>query len=262
MIIKIKDNVYHIEFQTDYRNMAIRLARYGLEYGIHNKVIDEKTKTHQFPIPEQAVIYLEYSSDVPRNNNYEFIYKGKSVVSIEVTNLNIWEFEMEKMLDKKLYNLVPILIFKYRVALVKAKDNKEELEQIKNNFLTETREIMTQVNRLDSDIKDNEDKDLIIAVLGELITYFDTVFFDGEIKRRGDFEMTWTEEVKGWRQKINEAEAKAEAKVKARIEAKATQAKTETLLEMAKKLLAKGMDIDFVVETTGLSVDEVTKLML
>ncbi len=171
MIIKIKDNVYHIEFQTDYRNMAIRLARYGLEYGIHHKIIDEETKTHKFPIPEQAVIYLEYSSDVPRNNNYEFIYKGKSVVSIEVTNLNIWEFEIEKMLDKKLYNLVPILIFKYRVALVKVQDNKEELEQIKNDFLTEAREIMTQVNRLDSDIT-------VFTIVKRKINFHNFIFFN------------------------------------------------------------------------------------
>ncbi|OOB78389.1 MAG: hypothetical protein BEN19_09155 [Epulopiscium sp. Nuni2H_MBin003] len=50
-------------------------------------------------------------------------------------------------------------------------------------------------------------------------------------------------------------EGKAEGRLEGRLEGKA-----EALLEMARKLLAKGMDFEFISETTGLSIEEIEKL--
>ncbi|ONI46732.1 hypothetical protein AN644_02665 [Candidatus Epulonipiscium fishelsonii] len=207
--IKIKDNIYQIEFQTSNDNMAIRFARYGLEYGITNKVFDETNNIYKITIPEQSVIFLEKNKDNTRNNSYELFWRNKKLERIEVKVLKLWEIDIEDVLNNKLYNLLPILIFKYRLNLINAKGNKLTLEEVKNEFLLQSREILKKAIDLNREIRE-DDIDIIISVLGELVNYFDETFFENSIRKEGEFEMTFTEQINSYRQQINTARKEKE----------------------------------------------------
>ncbi len=214
IVIKIKDYYYQIELQTSYDNMTIRFARYGLEIGIRFHERDPETGIIKIPIPEQSVIYLENNKTNNFPNHYELWWQNKKVATIEVRELKLWELEMQDIFQRKLYNLLPLLIFSYRLKLIEVGDNVEELDKLKNSFLEDARGILKKTKLLDNEIKDT-DIDIIISVVGELITYFDNVFFNGTIKREGEFDMVWTEQVQDWRRQINNAKSevsKAEAK--------------------------------------------------
>ncbi|ONI37768.1 hypothetical protein AN639_09130 [Candidatus Epulonipiscium fishelsonii] len=207
--IKIKDNIYQIEFQTSNDNMAIRFARYGLEYGIANKVFDETNNIYKIIIPEQSVIFLEKNKENTRNNSYELFWRNKKLERIEVKVLKLWEIDIEDVLNNKLYNLLPILIFKYRLNLINAKGNKLTLEEVKNEFLLQSREILKKAIDLNREIRE-DDIDIIISVLGELVNYFDETFFENSIRKEGEFEMTFTEQINSYRQQINTARKEKE----------------------------------------------------
>ncbi len=194
--------MYQIEFQTRHEEMAIRFARYGIEYGISNKKVDPKTKAYKIQIPEQSVIYLENDPQTERVNKYEFYWKEKSLGVIDVKELKLWEITMKDILEEKLYNLLPIVIFRYRLELKKASNDKSKLQQIKERFLAEAKEVIEEANKIRETIED-EDLDLIVMVLGEMVRYFDKVFYDGEIERSGEVDMTFADQIKGYRQEIN-----------------------------------------------------------
>ncbi|OON92380.1 MAG: hypothetical protein ATN34_00295 [Epulopiscium sp. Nele67-Bin002] len=202
LIIIIKGMAYHIEFQTRHDEMAIRFARYGVEYGIQNKEFNPESGAYKIPIPEQSVIYLENNTQKDRVNKYEFWWKNQSLGVVEVKQLKLWQTNIDNVIDEKLYNLLPVLIFKHRKELLKVNGDKDKLTQIKDNFLSDARSLMEHAqNEISSHIQE-EDMDLIVIVMGEMIRYFDKVFFDGSIESRGEIDMTFSEQIKDFRQEI------------------------------------------------------------
>ncbi len=221
-------------------------------------------------IPEQSVIYLENNKKNVNSNNYEFWWRDKCVASIEVKQLKLWEIEVEDVLEHKLYNLFPVLIFKYRLKLQEA--TTEELEKIKDEVLVEIKQIWQQSRSIYVEITER-DIDLILSVLGELLSYFDRVFFEGNISKVGEFKMTFTEEIRGYRNQIDkfrqaakqaEEEKKQAEAEKKQAEEKAkfavTKAKLQEKFDTAKRLLAKGMDAEFVIDVTGLSSEQIESI--
>ncbi|OOO00731.1 MAG: hypothetical protein ATN35_01110 [Epulopiscium sp. Nele67-Bin004] len=203
IVIKIKDSYYQIELQTSHDNMAIRFARYGLEIGINNLSINPETGVYKIQIPEQSVIFLENNKNNPRPNHYEIWWKNEKVAGIQVKELKLWELNIQDVFNRKLYNLLPILIFEYRLKLSEVENIPSELEHLKNSFLSDTKNILSQISLLTDEIADR-DIDLVISVLGELIMYFDSSFFGGSIERIGEFKMTFSEQISGYREEITQ----------------------------------------------------------
>ncbi|WP_305767948.1 hypothetical protein [Candidatus Epulonipiscium viviparus] len=56
-------------------------------------------------------------------NDYEIWWKGEKLATIEVAELQVWE--LDDIFEKKLYNLLPIVIFGYRKGM------KEGMEEAK-----------------------------------------------------------------------------------------------------------------------------------
>ncbi len=283
-IIKIKDSIYQIEFQTSNDNMAIRLLRYGIEYGIHNKKIT-KEGLLQITIPEQSVIFLEENKSNPNSNSYELIWQNNSLGIIEVKTLKLWELELEEALENKLYNLVPILIFKYRSLLNNAK-SQEEIDALKQSLLEQTRIILEKFYNPISD-QIPYDINLLICVLGDLISYFDTVYFEHSIEKVGEFTMTFTKFIQDLKEEfaaekeaqLKKLTAEKEAQLKKLTAEKDTQLKKLTaekeaqlkkltaekdtqLFNAAKNLLAMGMDFDLVASTMNLPIETVKSISL
>ncbi|OON95954.1 MAG: hypothetical protein ATN31_10290 [Candidatus Epulonipiscioides saccharophilum] len=281
--LQIKNNYYQIEIQTSHDNMAIRFARYGLEIGLKNCTTNPETGAWKIELPEQSVIYLENNQNNPKSNDYELWWRNEKLATIQVKDLKIWELDIDDMLDKKLYNLLPMSIFQYRIQLKKATSNKEK-QKIKNEFLKKAKQILKKAKALSTKLVDG-DIDLIITVLGELINYFDTRFFNGSIERLGEFKMTFTEEIQSYRTRINtaKAEGKAEGLAEGKAEGLAEgleKGKAEGLaeglekgeatgeakgrvnekIEIAKNSLKKGFEIDVIMEITGLPEKELKKL--
>ncbi|ONI48250.1 hypothetical protein AN643_02515 [Candidatus Epulonipiscioides saccharophilum] len=251
IILQIKDNYYQIEIQTSHDNMAIRFARYGLEIGLKKNIFNPETGALKIELPEQSVIYLENNRNNPRPNDYEIWWRNEKLATIQVRDLKIWELDIDDMLEKNLYNLLPMSIFQYRIRLKKATSKKEK-QKIKNEFLKKAKQVLKKAKALSSKLVDG-DIDLIITILGELINYFDSEFFGGSIERLGEFNMTFTEEIQGYRTRINTALKEGKAEGLAEGEAKG-------IIKVAKNLLKKGFEIDVIMETTGLSEEEVKKL--
>ncbi|ONI48251.1 hypothetical protein AN643_02520 [Candidatus Epulonipiscioides saccharophilum] len=79
--------------------------------------------------------------------------------------------------------------------------------------------------------------------------YFDTAFFNRTIERLGEFNMTFTEEIQGYRTRINTA--KEEGLAEGRYSEK---------IEIAMNFLKDGFGIDCIMKNTGLPEEEVKRL--
>ncbi len=208
IVIKIRNNYYHIEFQTQHENMSIRMARYGLELGINNHFINPDTGRFTISVPKQAVIFLEDRNRNVAQNSYDIAYEDQ-LISIDVQEIKTWQLTTKDIFSRKLFNLLPVLIFKFRVIIEEAEKNNDgqNLEELKkkliDEILLEVRKTLKCSNEIAAEIA-AEDLDLIVYTLGELINYFDNVYFDGQIKELGEFDMTFTEQIRGYRDQINE----------------------------------------------------------
>ncbi len=267
ILIQIKNIYYHIEIQTSNDNMAIRLARYGLEIALKRHAINPKTGALRLDLPTPSVIYLEHNRNNPKSNNYEVWWENKKYLTMKVADLKLWELDIADILERELYTLLPVIIFNYRIKLKRARSKAAKLE-LKDEILEKAKQILEQAHALSNELVDG-DIDTIIAALGELINYFDDKFFNGAIEKTGEFNMTFTEEIKGYRTKINTAEKKGKAEGLAEgLEKGIKQGKAEGeakglekgILKVAKSLLEDGFEIDRIMKNTGLSEERLKQL--
>ncbi len=251
IILKIKDSIYQIEIQTSHDNMAIRLVRYGIEVAISNWEVNPETNIYKITLPEQAVIYLSDNKTKKYSNDYEMWYKNEKVCTVEVPELRLWEIDTDDVMENKLYNLLPVLIFNYRKKLLTIKpENREELKQ---EFIGKVNEILRQLDKINTTIEDR-DAGIIIAVLGELMEYFDKEFFDGQISEEGVTKMTFSQQIMGYIEDIENAKKECDG-----VKNKLQQAE-EDRKNMVLNMINKSMDTKLISEITGLSVGEIEKI--
>ena len=124
---------YHIEFQTKNDNtMVIRMFEYGFKKAKEqerniNKV-KEDIRTIYFP--KQKVIFFEENKNIKDELKLRIVFPDEKEITYFVSVMKYWEYSDEELIEKKMYPLIPLQLFKLRKILEKA-HNKNDIEKIK-----------------------------------------------------------------------------------------------------------------------------------
>lgn len=205
VVIQIRQHIYQIEFRISNEHMALRFARLEspkrnivLMFNMNTKLgISEKREKRIFECEEES-IYLEKEDANLRINSYIF-QSNKSTLKIDIRELQLLNLDVADVRKYKMYNLLPLTLLRYKVKidtlarnpLITNAEKRDGLRQIKKNFLAQSRRISDQIARLDA-----EESDLLMIKigLGELIEYFDNMYFGNMLKESGDLAMAFESE--------------------------------------------------------------------
>ena len=135
IVLKINGMKYHIEFQTlNDKTMEIRLFEYGFYLAKQDATVEDGIMTIR--IPNQAVIFIEQNSNI-RDQRMRIIFPNGEETIYDVETLRFWEYSISELSQKKMYNLLPLVIFNHRKILRKIAANKDMLEEEKKQLLEE-----------------------------------------------------------------------------------------------------------------------------
>jgi len=115
IVLKINGIKYHIEFQTlNDQTMEIRLFEYGFYLAKQDAVVEDGMMTIR--IPSQAVIFIEENNNI-RDQRMRIIFSNGEEMIYDVETVRFWEYSLPELREKKMYNLLPLIIFKHRKIL-------------------------------------------------------------------------------------------------------------------------------------------------
>lgn len=201
---------YHIEFQTkNDSTMIVRMFEYGFKKGKEkhnyqkNNKNDDGVKT--IYIPRQKVIFFEKNKNIDDNLDLKIVFPNDQEVLYTVPVMKYWEYTDEDLIEKKMYPLIPLQLFKIRKDLDYAcrhndKNKIDELSQearkLAIKLANESRELFEQDKILGDDfhklllgiqnlieylnrnyLNDNEIEEEMIAMTKTLI--------DPEVEKKG-----------------------------------------------------------------------------
>ena len=171
---------FHFEFQLDQKNsMILRMFEYGYQEA---RKTEEALEALYFP--KQAVLYLEEGKDAPDDLKLRVIFpitdNGEQTVIYKVLVKKVWEIKREEKIEKGLFMLLPLELFKLRRQIEKTKTaDKEEYSRLSNEIKTATIEIAKTAAALREEGKiSEEDYRKIINVTGYLLEYFSRKYAD------------------------------------------------------------------------------------
>ncbi len=123
-------NRFHIEFQTvQDRGMVIRMFEYGFHKARELASFEEDEETVVF-IPEQIVIFVEEHESIRDELKMKLVFPDDIELVYRVPVIKYWQFDLEQLLSRKLYPLLPLQIFKLRHELKKLKRQKGSSEKM------------------------------------------------------------------------------------------------------------------------------------
>jgi len=247
-----KPPVYHFEFQlsktTSDNKMVIRMFKYGVQQALNTKKeLDTETTLY---FPKQAVLYLEEGESPKDDLKLKLIFpiteNGAQTVIYKVIVKRIWEIGKEEKMEKGLYFLLPLDLFRIRRKVEKTKTADDmEYKQLSNEIKTATIEIARAATELrDMGKIADEDHDKILTVTGYLFNYFAYRYANLKLQREVPKVLKSLYSI-----------AKQEG-----IELGERKGIQKGIQESAKKLLENGMDVDFICRTLELPREMVEEL--
>lgn len=125
--------------------MGIRLFEYGFYLAKREAVVEDGLMTIR--IPNQAVIFIEENGNV-RDQRMRIIFPNGEETIYSVETLRFWEYSLLELREKKMYNLLPLVIFKHRKILQSIVDKKPKLDEEKRQLLADLNEVGKEVKAL------------------------------------------------------------------------------------------------------------------
>ncbi|MBP2021495.1 hypothetical protein J2Z44_001291 [Clostridium punense] len=269
---------YAIEFQTKYeKDMGIRIFRYGFDKAVKN-FMELNKNTIDISFPEPYLIVLEKEKGLEDKINLRIKFPKQGNFNYEINVLKYWEYDIQRLYEENKYLLYPLQLFNYRRFMERLKESKqpeelkkEKVEKINIHILItikNTLEAISEAYKCDKITL--EDYNEMLSVIQNLNDYFiDTYnyykglskeveimfksFYDPEVEKRGI--------VIGFEKGIQKGIQKGiEQGIEQGIEKGVQQGQDKAKVEIARNLLRKGMSLEFVVETTELSLDLVKEI--
>ena len=109
-----KPNHYHIELQTlNDATMLIRLFEYGFRSAKQYAKVKTRDETVIY-IPKQLVIFVEENSRIQNELKMRLIFPDGQEIKYVVPVLKNWEYNDKRLIEQKLYPLLPLQVFKLR----------------------------------------------------------------------------------------------------------------------------------------------------
>ena len=114
---------YHIELQTkNDETMIIRMFEYGFKKA---KEISRNSEETVIYIPKQLVIFIEENKNIKNELKMKLIFPDKQEVNYIVPVLKCWEYDDKRIIEEKMYPLLPLQIFKLRYKMESIKRSRE-----------------------------------------------------------------------------------------------------------------------------------------
>ena len=142
MIFTLDGVAYHIEFQTTADNtIVIRIMGYGIEHamsglragGIQNEV--------SFELPVPVLIQIDKDEKLPDSIPETIKLSGREdVYAFDITVIKLWEYDVEALVARGFYLLLPFLLVKYR----KGKKTAKKVEA----FVSDLRKVEDAISEL------------------------------------------------------------------------------------------------------------------
>jgi len=182
-----KPNHYHIDFQTLYdREMIIRMFAYGL-----SKARELSNNQHSpadsatIYIPRQLVIYMEQHGNIEDKLALKIVFPDGEVKIHEVAVMKYWQYKAADLVEKELYPLLPLQLFRLRHKL-KLLSNREivSTEEMQET-LTEIKDLITEVGEESRRLHDRktisgEDHHKILLAVHHLFVYLNENYGNNE----------------------------------------------------------------------------------
>lgn len=127
-----KNKKYHIECQsTPDGSISIRFFEYDSQIALDEGELDNHKLTVSFPY--SGVLYLRHTSKTPDSLTIEINTPGGSI-TYGIPIMKVRNFSLLEIFEKKLLFLLPFYIFCYEDSLPEYEENKEKLEELKQEF--------------------------------------------------------------------------------------------------------------------------------
>ena len=233
---------YHIECQsTEDGSMIIRMFEYDTQLALENKELTADTLTVRFP--DSAVVSLRHTQNTPEEMTVKVQTPGGKV-SYKVPVLKIKRYTVNELFEKKLFFLIPFHIFVYEKDFKELEENKKKLKQLEEEYaaIRERLEIACQ--------------------MGDLTEYPKVVILAMSRKVIEQVAAKYEKVAKGVSQQMGGKVLNYEAKDilnRGRAEGR-REGEEQTKIQIAKKLLAFGNDIQSVADLAELPEETVEKL--
>lgn len=249
IILKINDVKYHIEFQTkNDKTMEIRMFEYAFYIGKSDAKL-EADGIMTLHIPNQAVIFIEENGGI-RDQKIRIIFPDGKDVLYDIATLRFWEYSLETLREKGMYNLLPLTIFKHRKVLKKVAENKERLWEEKEKLRADINDLSEEVKKLIKAHKlEGEDVHKIALAMTNLTEYLNSKYIKDE-----DFDKEVVCVTKTLYDPLVEERGREEG-----IREGIREGKKEGKIEAARALLDL-LDDEIISERIGLTLEEVRAL--
>lgn len=146
IILKIDEAKYHIEFQTlNDKSMEIRLFEYGFYLARQEAEVEEGIMTLR--MPNQAVIFIEENANI-RQQRMRIVFPNGEEMIYDVETIRFWEYSITELRERRMYNLLPLTIFKHRKVLQRIAGKLPQLKEEKKQLLKDINEISQEVKVL------------------------------------------------------------------------------------------------------------------
>ena len=178
MFLKIdrtdKRRHFHIEYELSPNNkMGLRVFEYGILKALETSGEDN---SDDIILPKAVVIHFEESKTIPDKYVKGVIFPSGVRVEYTVDVVKYWTLSETALVNKKLYNLLPLQLFTLRAELDKI--TADGTEKSKETAITKAKAAIDRIVPIVEQLyQDGEitadDNDKIITGLAELINHLD-----------------------------------------------------------------------------------------
>lgn len=238
-----KPNHYHIELQTkNDATMVIRMFEYGFQKGkeIAKHRSSEETVIY---IPKQLVIFIEQNANIQDELKMRLIFPEGQEIKYSVPVMKYWQYDSKTIIDKGMYPLLPLQIFKlrYKMESITRRDKNDKLNL--NKAILEAKEEAENISLESKKLYDQgeingDDLHKVLLAVGSLFEYLNDKYGEDE---------KLVEEVLQVTRILYDP---------VRVE----EAKKEERREVARNLLLFGDKIEKIMQVTKLTREEIEKI--
>ena len=197
-----KPHHYHIELQTkNDKTMVIRMFEYGFKKAKElarcegNNNIDDEAVIY---IPKQLVMFIEENKNIKDELKMKLVFPDGQTIDYRVPVVKCWEYDDKRIIDEKMYPLLPLQIFKLRHEMENIKRsgsalNKEKIQKAILNA-KETAQIVANESKMlyDEEKIDGEDLHKILLAVSNLFEYLNNKYGGDEHLNEEVLKMTKT----------------------------------------------------------------------
>ena len=248
---------YHIELQTkNDKTMVIRMFEYGFNKAkevsrceCDNSTDNDKTVIY---IPKQLVMFIEENKNIKDELKMELVFPDGQIIKYRVPVVKCWEYDDKRIIDEKMYPLLPLQIFKLRHEMESIKRSSSTLNKQKLHeailIAKETAQVVANESKMlyDEEKIDGEDLHKILLAVSNLFEYLNDKYGDDEHLNEEVLKMTKT---------LYDPEVEKRGITKGIAKGEEIKAK-----ESAENLLKLGVSEEIVAKGVGLTIEEVREI--